>query len=262
MLLTLHIALQLASAQMEVEITSHTPDQRVPISKLTLEGRSLDTTNADCEVQISINNMETYLRTIPTGPGGPGDFSNWQFTSNVLHEGINSVTAKYVCWDNPNLDTYYTINLEVNDFTYWFWTSSGWILRTHLPLFHTSLQVQDHHPWGATAGATAAYVEVCDNGMDDDEDQLVDQNDPECQPAPEEEAQPAPEEEAQPAPEEEAQPAPEEEAQPAPEEEAEPAPEEEAEPAPEEEQTSDEQDGEDGENGTAKLSFGSHISKM
>jgi hypothetical protein len=72
----------------------------------------ISTIQADCEVMVKLNGAEPYLPTIPTGSGGTSDYSSWQFVFVTPSAGPNSVIAKYLCWDDPNLDRYYTIYVQ------------------------------------------------------------------------------------------------------------------------------------------------------
>ena len=51
------------------------------------------------------------------GPAGPNDYSNWTFTYNesyhIITEGINELTSKITCYDNPSNITskYYSVNV-------------------------------------------------------------------------------------------------------------------------------------------------------
>src|SRR5215510_7002805 len=77
---------------------------QVPNTGFKIIGGSVDTIQADCEVMVKLNGAEPYLPTIPTGSGGTSDYSSWQFVFVTPSAGPNSVIAKYLCWDDPNLD--------------------------------------------------------------------------------------------------------------------------------------------------------------
>jgi len=101
-----------AQDSMRVWIESHQNNQKVPATGFTMEGGSSDTNDSYCEVLVRLNEIEPYNQTVAVGPSGVNDFSRWQFNFPLLSEGINSITAKYVCWDDPLLDSYYTLYLD------------------------------------------------------------------------------------------------------------------------------------------------------
>jgi hypothetical protein len=105
-----------------IKITSPTDGQQVPIGKnLTISGTSMTTpttaTNSNnCQILIGVNRLKPYQQAIATGPGGPNDYSRWNFilTSKytTLNEGPNNrITAAYTCANSPAVDPYSSVNV-------------------------------------------------------------------------------------------------------------------------------------------------------
>jgi hypothetical protein len=106
---------------MGVKITSPSDDQKVVIGDNTdfkVTGSSTDTTNTNCKVSVILNNVKPYQEAVPTGPGGNGDYSTWNFVltpsyNATIKEGTNKITSKLSC-PNPNenasaLATHYSV---------------------------------------------------------------------------------------------------------------------------------------------------------
>ena len=101
-----------------VKITSPSKGQKVQINNdkgFTVTGISIDNTTSDCQVSVILNNIKPYQKAKGTGPGGLNDYSNWTFTATSAHslvkEGSNKITAKFSCNGNPNLLSYYSVNV-------------------------------------------------------------------------------------------------------------------------------------------------------
>ena len=88
----------------DVNITSPTPGQQVPVGELTISGTSADNATTNCQVDVDWNNQRPYEKTLATGPGGVNDYSNWTFTYtdnyHLITNGTNELTAKLSCVDN------------------------------------------------------------------------------------------------------------------------------------------------------------------
>jgi hypothetical protein len=99
-----------------VKITSPKAGEQVPVGKLTISGISSDNTNTDCKVSVNINDQKPYQNTTATGPSGENDYSKWTLRSTsdsqMIKEGINDLTSKLSCINNPfNLTKFYSINV-------------------------------------------------------------------------------------------------------------------------------------------------------
>ena len=101
-----------------VKITSPSKGQKVQINNdkgFIVTGVSIDNTTSDCQVSVILNNIKPYQKAKGTGPSGLNDYSNWTFTPTSVHslvkEGSNKITAKFSCNGNPNLLSYYSVNV-------------------------------------------------------------------------------------------------------------------------------------------------------
>ena len=100
-----------------IRIISPTKDQQVAIGKdLTVSGISKDNATSDCHVNVIVNNVKPYQNTSATGHGGPNDYSNWTFNLTPKYTTIkqganNKITAKFFCNPNPNLASFYSVNV-------------------------------------------------------------------------------------------------------------------------------------------------------
>lgn len=101
-----------------VKITSPTKGQKVQINNdksFIVTGISIDNKTSDCQVSVILNNIKPYKNATATGSGGNNDYSNWTFTSASIHslvkQGSNKITAKFSCNGNPNLLSYYSVNV-------------------------------------------------------------------------------------------------------------------------------------------------------
>jgi hypothetical protein len=101
----------------KIKITSPTRDQQLPVGKdLTVSGTSIDNaTSNDCKVSVIVNKVRPYQPAIATGPGGATDYSKWKFdiTSKytTIKQGDNRITAKYECANNPDGNSFSSVNL-------------------------------------------------------------------------------------------------------------------------------------------------------
>jgi hypothetical protein len=99
-----------------VKITSPIKDEHVPIGKdLMIIGTSLDNATSNCQVSVILNNVKPYQQATATGHHGATDYSTWNFfltyKYTTIKEGPNKITAKYTCSDNPNLKSFYNVNV-------------------------------------------------------------------------------------------------------------------------------------------------------
>jgi hypothetical protein len=92
----------------------------VPAGQLIIHGISSDTLNTDCKVFVDWNDLKPMQNVTAKGPGGANDYSNWTYTYNEIYHnitaGINELTSKITCYDNPSNITskYYTVNVTAS----------------------------------------------------------------------------------------------------------------------------------------------------
>jgi hypothetical protein len=99
-----------------VRITSPVRDQQVPAGTiLTISGISKDNATSDCHVNVNVNHVRPYQNTSANGPGGPNDYSNWTYSLTpkytVIKQGVNEITAKFFCNPNPDIASFYSMNV-------------------------------------------------------------------------------------------------------------------------------------------------------
>src|SRR5215217_1379845 len=99
-----------------VKITSPVKGQKVPVGELVVSGTSTDNAITDCQVYVDVNDIKPMQNTTAAGVGGQNDYSNWTFTYtskyHLILEGINELTAKLSCINNPaNITKYYSVNV-------------------------------------------------------------------------------------------------------------------------------------------------------
>ena len=99
-----------------VRITSPVRDQLVPAGAiLTISGISKDNATSDCHVNVNANHVRPYQNTSANGRGGPNDYSNWTFSLTpkytVIKQGVNEITAKFFCNPNPDVASFYSMNV-------------------------------------------------------------------------------------------------------------------------------------------------------
>ena len=90
---------------MGVKITSPSKNATVPIGQLIINGVSSDTPITNCMVSADWNDLKPMQNVTAKGPGGAHDYSNWTNTYNETHDnitaGINELTSKITCYDDP-----------------------------------------------------------------------------------------------------------------------------------------------------------------
>ena len=100
-----------------VKITSPSKNATVPAGQLIISGISSDTVITNCMVSTDWNDLKPMQNVTAKGPGGANDFSNWTYTYNQSYHnitaGINELTSKITCYDNPTNITkkYYSVNV-------------------------------------------------------------------------------------------------------------------------------------------------------
>lgn len=100
-----------------VKIISPSANVTVPSGPLTIYGISSDTPQASCKVYVDWNDLKPMQNVTAKGPGGANDYSNWTYTYtdkyHVIAPGINELTSKITCFDNPSNVTskYYSVNI-------------------------------------------------------------------------------------------------------------------------------------------------------
>lgn len=103
-----------------VKIVSPTRGQQIPAggSNLTISGISIaNNTNSSshCQVDVIVNDAWPYQKATGAGPGGQTDYSKWTFTLSPkyteIKEGLNKITSRYICTDNPSIIAYYSVNV-------------------------------------------------------------------------------------------------------------------------------------------------------
>ncbi len=107
------------SAAAKVKITSPAKDQQLSVGKdLTISGISIDNatpSSSDCKISVIVNKVRLYQPITPIGPGGAVDYSKWNFalTSKytTIKPGQNRITARYECANNPNIASFYSVNI-------------------------------------------------------------------------------------------------------------------------------------------------------
>src|SRR5919109_4854990 len=111
-----HQEKQQPSNTVGVKITSPATGQKVPVGELKASGTSTDNATTDCQVYVDVNDIKPMQNTTAAGVGGQNDYSNWTFTYtskyHLISEGINEITAKLSCSNNPaNVTKYYSVNV-------------------------------------------------------------------------------------------------------------------------------------------------------
>jgi cytoskeletal protein RodZ len=100
-----------------VRITSPTKGQHVPVGAvLAISGKSKDNATSDCLVNVIANGVKPYQNASATGHGGANDYSSWTFNLTpkytTIKEGMNNrIVAKFYCNPNPNLASFYSVNV-------------------------------------------------------------------------------------------------------------------------------------------------------
>jgi hypothetical protein len=105
------------SDKIGVKIMSPSGNVTVPSGPLTIYGISSDTSKTNCRVYVDWNDLKPMQNVTAKGLGGENDYSNWTYTYtekyHTIAAGINELTSKITCFDNPNNITskYYSINI-------------------------------------------------------------------------------------------------------------------------------------------------------
>ena len=91
----------------EVEITSPKNGESLyPSSELTIKGTSSDSSNTNCTILISVNNIQPFQNASAIGSQGEYDLSNWNSTffnaTNLLRLGKNIITSFIICLDTDS----------------------------------------------------------------------------------------------------------------------------------------------------------------
>jgi hypothetical protein len=112
----IYAQVDLQSPTAGVKITSPAPSQNVPVGQLIVLGTSTDNSTTDCQVLVDLNDIKPMQNTTAAGAGGQQDYSNWTFTYtskyHLITQGVNELTAKLSCIDNPaNVTKYYSVNV-------------------------------------------------------------------------------------------------------------------------------------------------------
>ena len=100
-----------------VKITSPNDGDKVSLSgNLTITGTSSDNNSTNCQVAVIVNDVKPYQASIPTGPKGSSDYSQWKFTLGPnytsLKEGQNKITSRAMCPGNgTELTKWFGINV-------------------------------------------------------------------------------------------------------------------------------------------------------
>jgi hypothetical protein len=103
--------------KMGVKIVSPSKNSTVPAGQLIINGISSDTPVTNCMVSADWNDLKPMQNVTANGPGGANDYSNWTYTYNETYHnmtaGINELTSKITCYDNPSNITskYYSVNV-------------------------------------------------------------------------------------------------------------------------------------------------------
>ena len=100
-----------------VKITSPTKGEQILVhSNLTISGTSVaNSTYANCEVSVIVNDIKPYQKAVPTGHVGGNDYSTWNYkltpTYTIIKQGQNKLTAKFSCGNNPSLTSHNSVNV-------------------------------------------------------------------------------------------------------------------------------------------------------
>ena len=100
----------------DVNITSPTPGQQVPVGELTISGISTDNATTDCTVYADWNDQKPFQKAVATGLGGENDYSTWTFTYtqnyHLINNGTNNLTSKISCLSSPtNVTKWNSVNV-------------------------------------------------------------------------------------------------------------------------------------------------------
>jgi hypothetical protein len=99
-----------------VRITSPLRGQNVPVGKsIVVSGISASRSTSSCIVSVIVNGIKPYQNATAIGPKGQKHYSRWTFLVipkyTTIKEGINKIASKISCDKNPDLVSYYTLNV-------------------------------------------------------------------------------------------------------------------------------------------------------
>jgi hypothetical protein len=87
-----------------IQITSHQDGSQVPVGELTIQGKSSDNQERNCQVYADVNDITPLQNATAAGANGDDDYSQWTFTYTqdyqLITQGVNELTAKISCFDN------------------------------------------------------------------------------------------------------------------------------------------------------------------
>ena len=101
-----------------VKITSPSKNATGPAGQLIINGISSDTDITNCIVSADWNDLKPMQNVTAKGPGGANDYSNWTYTYKETYHnitsGINELTSKITCYDDPSNITkkYFSVNVS------------------------------------------------------------------------------------------------------------------------------------------------------
>ncbi|MGI8831350.1 MAG: hypothetical protein ACR2IS_01790, partial [Nitrososphaeraceae archaeon] len=196
----------------QVKITYPDADQHIPSGKLTIYGTSSDSHLTFCQVFVLLNDERPYQNATATSRGGKDDYSKWTFTFDpyysLIREGTNELVSKVICHynDGTNSTSHNKINVTgvgsartelINQSQQATGivpspppsTSGAPLLSSAAPTIVSPAQEKQQEYSSPTqvptpeeetnriTPTTEAKEEICDNGIDDDDDSLVDVDD-------------------------------------------------------------------------------------
>jgi hypothetical protein len=100
-----------------IRINSPTKGQTVPVHKdIAISGISTTPNGtSNCHVSVIVNGIKPYQNATGNGPKGPNDYSKWTFLLvpkyTSIKQGVNKITSKFSCGNNPSLLSYYSVNV-------------------------------------------------------------------------------------------------------------------------------------------------------
>jgi hypothetical protein len=196
----------------QIKITYPDADQHIPSGRLTIYGTSSDSRLTLCQVFVLLNDERPYQNATATGREGKDDYSKWTFTFDpyysLIRDGANELVSKVICHynDGTNSTSHNKINVTgvgtaradlINQSQQATGivpslppsTSGAPLLSSAAPIIVSPAQEKQQENSSAnqvpspeeetnrTNLTTEAKGEICDNGIDDDGDNLADIND-------------------------------------------------------------------------------------
>jgi hypothetical protein len=196
----------------QIKITYPDADQHIPSGRLTIYGTSSDSHLTLCQVFVLLNDERPYQNATATGREGKDDYSKWTFTFDpyysLIREGTNELVSKVICHynDGTNSTSHNKINVTgvgtasadlINQSQQATGivpslppsTSGAPLLPSATPIIVSPAQEKQQKSSSAnqvpspeaetnrTNLTTESKEEICENGIDDDGDSLVDIND-------------------------------------------------------------------------------------